>query len=317
MLLLLVLTSAIILYIAWSIGSNDAANSIGITAGPKSLGWKELVAIGSLFGFSGAIFLGQGVTSTIANDIIPSLSYTLQGSIIIALVSAIIITISSFRELPISTTQVVVGSVIGYGLAVASTINWPTVSWVVLSWIFSPFVGMAFGFMVYYILKEKLFMKVKGMMQREKFESLFIAAQLFSISLLALAYGSNDLANAIGIFSTLPSFGLKMMGAAGLAIGMLTYGFFIFGTKARKIIAITPARGFVSQIGAATVTLFFTAFGMPVSTTFITVGNILGTGLAAGASRVNWRILVELLSSWLLVLPLAAGITFFAARLIL
>lgn len=308
---------AAIFYISWSIGSNEASNSIGLTSGARGAQWKKIVLLGSLFVFAGAVLFGESVITTVGTKIISPEAFSLAGSILIATVAAIIITLASYKALlPISTTQAIIGGVIGYGLATSATINWGTISAITLSWIVSPIIGMGAGFLVYFAFQDRVTLRLRGLLKRERLESVAILAQLLSVSLLAFAYGTNDLANAVGIFSFASPTTLEILGATGLALGILTWGFIVIRAAASRIIALTPTRGFIAQATAAGVVLIFSYLGMPISTTHVIVGTLFGTGLALGAARLNWRVMFDIFASWIITLPLAAGIAFALVRLI-
>ena len=154
--------------------------------------------------------------------------------------------------------------------------------------------------------------------------------QVLSASFQAFSHGANDVANAIGPVAAVWAIvqtqkvemtvsvpiGLLLLGGAGLAFGVYTWGYRVMETVGKKITAITPTRGFSAEFGTATTVLLCSRFGMPVSTTHVAVGNIIGVGLARGISAINLSVIKKIFSAWIISLP-AAGLFSVAIYLIL
>jgi PiT family inorganic phosphate transporter len=100
---------------------------------------------------------------------------------------------------------------------------------------------------------------------------------------------------------------LLFLGGAGLAFGVYTWGYRVMETVGEKITSITPTRGFSAAFGTATTVLICSRLGMPVSTTHVAVGNIIGVGLARGISAINLDVLKKIFLAWIISLP-AAGL---------
>jgi len=144
--------------------------------------------------------------------------------------------------------------------------------------------------------------------------------QVLSASFQAFSHGANDVANAIGpvaaIYAVIQTqrvemtvtvpFGLLLLGGAGLAIGVYTWGYRVMETVGKKITSITPTRGFSAEFGTATTVLLCSRLGMPVSTTHVAIGNIIGVGLARGISAINLDVIKRIFSAWIISLPAAA-----------
>ena len=154
-------------------------------------------------------------------------------------------------------------------------------------------------------------------------ERIFVWLQVITAAYVAFAHGANDRANAIGpmaaVYQVLSSGGelsssapvplwLVLLGSAGIAIGVMTWGWRVMDTIGHKITDITPTRGFAAEFGAATTILIFSMpfLAVPVSTTHTLVGAVVGVGLAGGAKAVDFRVFGKIVSSWVASLP-AAG----------
>tara|TARA_Y100001980_G_C14556710_1_gene349554 strand:+ start:19207 stop:21342 length:2136 start_codon:yes stop_codon:yes gene_type:complete len=155
-------------------------------------------------------------------------------------------------------------------------------------------------------------------------ERIFVWLQIITAAYVAFAHGANDRSNAIGpmaaVYDILSSGGeltakvdiplwLVLLGSAGIAIGVMTWGYRVMETIGKKITDITPTRGFAAEFGAATVILMFSMpfLAVPVSTTHTLVGAVVGVGLAGGAKAVDFRVFGKIAASWVASLP-AAGL---------
>jgi PiT family inorganic phosphate transporter len=144
--------------------------------------------------------------------------------------------------------------------------------------------------------------------------------QVLSASYQAFSHGANDVANAIGpvaavvaVIQTLEvemavaiPIWLLLLGGAGLAFGIYFWGHRVMETVGKKITSITPTRGFSAEFGTATTVLLCSRLGMPVSTTHVAIGNIIGVGLARGISAINLDVIKRIFSAWIISLPAAA-----------
>jgi PiT family inorganic phosphate transporter len=158
-----------------------------------------------------------------------------------------------------------------------------------------------------------------------KVERVFVVLQILTACAVAFAHGSNDVANAIGPLAAVLTVAQGMevtgksavqpwmlaVGGVGIVVGLATWGYRVMETVGKKITALTPSRGFAAELAAATVIAFASRMGIPVSTTHILVGSVLGVGLARGIGALDLRVVGSILVSWALTLPLAAGLSIF------
>lgn len=145
--------------------------------------------------------------------------------------------------------------------------------------------------------------------------------QVISACFQAFSHGANDVANAIGPVAAIVAvlhigkvemsvgipFWILLMGGVGLAFGVYVWGYRVMDTVGHKITTITPTRGFSAEFGTATTVLICSRLGMPVSTTHVAIGNIIGVGLARGISAINLNVIKSIFSAWVISLP-AAGV---------
>lgn len=186
------------------------------------------------------------------------------------------------------------------------------------AFVISFFFGLLGYLAGYFILKRY---KEKDSDPYQQVEQMANPLQVISACFQAFSHGANDVANAIGpvaaIFAVLQTSKVEMsvgiplwillMGGGGLAFGVYVWGYRVMDTVGHKITTITPTRGFSAEFGTATTVLICSRLGMPVSTTHVAIGNILGVGLARGISAINLNVIKSIFSAWVISLP-AAGV---------
>ena len=153
-------------------------------------------------------------------------------------------------------------------------------------------------------------------------EKVFTPMMLFTACSMAFAHGSNDVANGIGplaaVVSIVGSGGevlqkaplpiwILLIGGAGIILGLITLGYRVMLTVGKKITELTPSRGFCAELAAASTVVIASRTGLPVSTTHILVGAVLGVGLARGIGALDLRVVLNIIISWVVTLP-AGGI---------
>ncbi len=153
-------------------------------------------------------------------------------------------------------------------------------------------------------------------------ERVFAMLQVITASYMAFAHGANDVANAIGPLmgavyaqaltqghQTAMPIWILSVGGVGIVVGLSMYGYKVILVVGRKITSMTPSRGFSAEFGAATTVLVCSRLGLPISTTHTLIGAVVGVGLARGLSAINMKVLKEVFISWMLTIPIAAGLS--------
>lgn len=165
-------------------------------------------------------------------------------------------------------------------------------------------------------------------------EKVFTPMMVFTACAMAFAHGSNDVANGIGpmaaVVSTLQHGGevaqkaelplwILVLGGVGIVVGLATMGYRVMQTIGTRITELTPSRGFCATLAAASTVVLASKTGLPVSTTHIAVGAVMGVGLARGIGALDLRVIGNIVVSWLVTLPagaLLAALFFFLFQLI-
>jgi inorganic phosphate transporter, PiT family len=194
-------------------------------------------------------------------------------------------------------------------------------------------VGLSLGGGLFMALVAAFFMRGIGRGERldhvsanRRVERVFAWLQIVTACFMAFAHGSNDVANAVGpvagvlaVVQTGTVAGKAMVpswvlaaGGLGIVVGLATWGARVIETVGKKITEITPTRGFSAEFGAAATVLIGSRLGLPLSTTHVLVGAVIGVGFARGIAALNMRVLRDVVSSWVITVPLtglvAAGL---------
>jgi PiT family inorganic phosphate transporter len=163
-------------------------------------------------------------------------------------------------------------------------------------------------------------------------EKIFVPMMIFTACAMAFAHGSNDVANGIGplaaVASIIKSGGevaqkaelplwILIMGGTGIVLGLGTLGYKVMQTIGTRITQLTPSRGFCATLAAAATVVLASRTGLPVSTTHIAVGAVIGVGLARGVGAIDLRVIGGIVVSWVVTLPVGgilAAMFFFTLK---
>ncbi len=140
---------AVAFYIAWNIGSNDSANAMGTAVGSGILSFHQATLTIAIFVLLGAYLRGYRVMKTVGKGIVPPGYLTLEMALIALLSAGIWVTIATIKGLPVSTTQSIVGGVIGVGLATHAPVNWFTLLKIASAWVISPVLSGILAIVLY------------------------------------------------------------------------------------------------------------------------------------------------------------------------
>jgi PiT family inorganic phosphate transporter len=199
---LIVLALAIIfgLYMAWNIGANDVANAMGTSVGSKSLTLKQAVILASVLEFCGAYFVGGHVTDTVRKGMIDLsqidnpevLMYGMLGSMLAA---GLWLQFATFMRVPVSTTQSIVGAIVGFGLVVAGTsaINWSKVYSIVASWFISPIMSAAIAVLLFWLIQHFVFKAENPLIAMRSFAPFLTFSVIVVLALVTTFKGLKNL----------------------------------------------------------------------------------------------------------------------------
>ncbi len=298
-------------------GFHDTANAIATVVSTGVLTARDAILMAGVLNFGGAL-LGTQVATTIAKGIADS-NLVVPSVIIAALLSAILWNlITWWFGIPSSSSHALVGGLAGAVVAHAGigALQTKKLKEVGTFLVVSPVVGFLIG-MVLIIAILWIVRRSPG----QKVNFAFRKLQLLSAGAMAFTHGTNDAQKAMGIIAlALITFGkltahgakvdvplwVKLACATAMGLGTMSGGWKIIKTMGAKIVKLRPIHGFAAETSAAIV-LFTTAhFGIPVSTTHVISGAIMGVGASMNVSAVRWGVAGNILVAWILTIPLTA-----------
>jgi PiT family inorganic phosphate transporter len=177
-------------YMAWNIGANDVANSMASAVGAKAITLRQAILIAAVLNIAGAAFLGSHVTDTIRKGIVhgevfgdPDLALT--GAFSALLSASLWVSFATWRSLPVSTTHSIVGSMVGFGVAVGgfTVINWGVLAAVVLSWVISPVFSLIIGYGMFKLIVRLALSQADPLARALKWAPLFVALTVWIVAL--------------------------------------------------------------------------------------------------------------------------------------
>ncbi len=321
------------LFLGWSLGANDAANIFGTAVGSRMLKFRTAALIASVFIILGAVYAGSGASQTLGKL---GTVNALPGAFMVALAAAVSIYWMSASGLPVSTSQAIVGAIIGWNLYSGKPTDISTFNVIASTWIICPVLSAVFAFFTYFA--------VRGLLRHAHIHLLrqdcYVRIGLIIIAAFGgYALGANNIANVMGVFVESSPFHdvnyhgfllngtqiLFLIGALAICIGVLTYSHKTIRTIGNSLMSITPAVAWIvvfSQslvlflFASASLEHFLSARGLPtlplvpVSSSQAVIGAILGVGIAKGGRNINWTILGKIGIGWIAT-PLIAALLCF------
>lgn len=295
-------------------GFHDTANAIATSVSTRALEPQYAVILAAVLNFAGALY-STGVAKTIGGDLVKSASLVNQPVIISALFGAIVWNlITWWLGIPSSSSHALVGGVLGAVVVGAgfNAINVVGVEKIILSLVLSPLLAMAGGYVIMLAM-----MWIFSKQEPGKLNEGFKKMQLLSASMMSFSHGSNDAQKAMGIITlALLSSGqisslevptwVKLACATAMALGTSVGGWKIIKTMGGKIFRLEPINGFAADLNSSLVIFLATNLHLPVSTTHVVSGSIMGVGSAMRVSAVRWGVAQQMLFAWVLTIPFSA-----------
>jgi len=309
----LILALGLGFFVAFTIGANDETMSPSVGAGLLSL--SAAVFVGGVFNFIGVFFLGESVSKTVGNSFATQ-PLTLTMVFVILISMAIWLLIVSLKGIPISSTQSVVGSVLGVVLLGGAgwgigSINFDTLFMVVSSWVISPLFGLIGGYSCYWGIKElRARVKTKGYDDYEKQEKIASYALALFLIFTVFSRSGNDVAKAIGplmveglfLYNPFPAL---FAGGLGMCLGVIVLGRRVVKKLATDIVALSPSSALAASISVSIIMFVGTWMGIPLSGSHILVAAFIGVGFVERES-VDKDSLKEIGISWIITTPISA-----------
>jgi len=297
-------------------GFNDSANSVATVIGTRVLKPLHAVALSAAANFIGPFVFGVAVATTIAKGIVSPDEITVY-MIIGGLAGAIAwSSLCTYFGLPISNSHSLIGGIMGAGIAGLGfeQLVYGGLTKVFAGIIIAPIGGIIFGMALVGIIIA-VFAKRRPAVVNRTFGRLSIISSAW----LALTHGANDGQKTMGII-VLILFSADLISeihmplwvifAAASAMGLGTFfgGYKVIKTLGLKITRLKPYQGFAAQTGGGVMLAIFALLGIPASTTHAITGSVMGAGAARRIRAVRWKVSRQIIFSWVITIPGAAGL---------
>jgi len=328
MITLLYLSSG--LFLGWSLGANDAANIFGTAVGTKMVRFRTAALIASIFLLLGAVISGRGASVTLTQ--LGSVN-KIAGAFIVVLATAFTVYWMTRLQLPISTSQAIVGSIIGWNLFSGMLTNLQVLSKIVSSWILSLLLAGIFAFLIYKLL---LHFNVLVRIHLYRLDAYTRFGLILIGAFGAYSLGANNIANVMGVFVPISPFHsirlgpllftgvrqLFLLGGLAIAVGVYTYSYRVMVTVGQSIFKLTPQAALIVVFAESLVLFLFAsqrlhdfllsiglpAFPLvPVSSSQLVISAVIGIGLARNARNIKYKLVGKIIAGWI-VTPLFSAL---------
>lgn len=322
------------LFLGWSLGANDAANIFGTAVGSRMIKFRTAAIIASKFVLLGAVLQGSGTTKTLSQ--LGSVD-AIGGAFTVALCSAIVVLIMTKNKLPVSTGQAIVGAIIGWCYFTSNHVDYTVLGKIVSSWVFGPVLGAIFSALLYLMVRKLI---RRSNVHLLKFETIIRLSLIIVGAFGAYSLGANNIANVMGVFVNSIDLNIALgsltfnstdilffVGGLAISLGIFTYSKRVMETIGGDILAITPEGAVVVVLSQALVLFVFSSSTLshtvqniglpaiplvPVSSTQVVVGSVLGIGLVKGMQEVKLNVIGNIMLGWFLTPILSGAFTFFS-----
>ncbi len=324
------------LFLGWSLGANDAANVFGTAVGTRMISFRRAAIICGIFVILGAVISGAGAAETLGDL---GAVNAIAGAFVVALAAAITVYWLTTLGYPVSTTQAIVGAIIGWDLFSGALIDYVALIEIVASWVVSPILAAIFSIILYRIIAALV---MRAGIHMFKLDALTRYGLIVAGIAGAYSLGANNIANVVGVFipvspfQDLNVFGLFKLtaaqqlffiGAVAIAVGTFTYGKKVMLTVGEGIADLLPVAALVAVMANALVLFLFASQDLqsfliqhgippiplvPVSSSQAIVGSVLGIGLLKGGRAIRWRMVGGIVGAWAVTPIVAVVISFFS-----
>lgn len=289
------------IFLGWGLGANDSANIFGTGVATRLISYRNATLLIALFVIIGALLEGPKCMDTVGKMAELEASTAFMAT----LSAAVTVALLTWRGLPISTSQAIIGAITGVGIYSRSA-QFEKLGEVVICWAIAPLAAIFASYLLYRALGFVVEKCLRKPSTRDPIiRTLFIATGCYA----AYSLGANNVANTTGAYVgsglLTPGYG-SLIGGVSIALGTLTYSRKVMVTVGERIVPLDPFSAFISQLSLSLVLQAFTELGVPVSASQVIVGAIVGIGLVKGMRTLSRKMIRDILLGWVAT-PIAAG----------
>jgi PiT family inorganic phosphate transporter len=319
------------IFLGWSLGANHAANVFGTAVSTKMVRFSTAAWVCAVCVTLGAVISGAGASHTLGKL---GAVNQIAGSFTVAISAALTVFWMTKAKLPVSTSQAIVGAIIGWNIFSGFPTDYATLTKIVGSWVISPILAGFFAVLLYLVIKRYMNRSRIHLLRLDTYtrRGLIIAGIFGSYSL-----GANNIANVMGVFVPASPFRdisvsgcltitstqqLFFLGAVAIGVGVFTYSRNVIHTVGSDIFKLNPVCALIVVLSSSLVLFLFASQGLknvftsvglpslplvPMSSSQAVVGSVLGIGLAKSFRNIHFGILGRIGLGWIAT-PIMAGI---------
>lgn len=322
------------LFLGWSLGANDAANIFGTAVGSRMTRFASIATTACIFVILGAVYGGAGASRTLGEL---GAVNALAGAFMVALSAATAVYVMIRAGITVSTSQAIVGAIIGWNMYAGRATDYETLSKIVSTWILCPLISGFTAILLYISFKKSMKYSSMHLLMRDQIMRI---GMYITAAIGAYALGANNIANVVGVFvescpfkplnfghvlTLSPQQVLFLLGAIAISIGILTYSKKTIMTIGNNLMKMSPMAALIVVLSQSTVLLLFSSINLhnwlashdlptiplvPVSSSQAVIGAVLGIGLIKGGRGINWNIVRRIITGWITAPLLAMTICF-------
>jgi len=323
------------LFLGWSLGANDAANVFGTAVGTRMVQFTTAALVCSIFVVLGAVFSGSGAAHTLGK--LGSVN-AIAGSFVAASSAALTVYWMTRFGLPVSTSQSIVGAIIGWNIFSGSITDSNALIKILSTWVACPLLAGLIAAPLYQLTRRVLKSAQFHLLRLDAYTR---AALIFAGAFGSYSLGANNIANVMGVFVPVSPFTdfdlggfmtftgiqqLFLIGAIAIGVGVFTYSKKVMLTVGDGLMPMSPVAAWVVVIAHSIVLFLFASEGLenllasaglptiplvPVSSSQAVVGAVVGIGLLKGGKNINWNVLGKISTGWVTTPIISALLCFF------
>jgi len=312
------------LFLGWSLGANDAANVFGTAVGSRMVRFTTAALICGVFVVLGAFVSGTGAAQTLGKL---GAVNALGGSFMAALAAGLTVLWMTKLGLPVSTSQAIIGSIIGWNLFSDSYTDISSLLKILSTWIICPLLSAVIAALLFTLAKIFVRKIGVGLIRMDGYTRLaLILAGAFG----AYSLGANNIANVMGVFVPVAPFPdlqfgqdfsvssaqqLFLVGGLAIAVGVFTYSKRVMMTVGSELMTLTPLAAWVAVMSHSIVLFLFASERLeqllanmslptiplvPVSSSQAVVGAVIGIGMLQGGREIQWPRIYGIVRGWVI-----------------
>lgn len=306
-------------FLGWALGGNDAANVFGTAVASRMIRYRTAVVTSACFILLGAVLEGTGGMHTISG----LSEQTPRSAMVVCTLAGLTVLVMTVLKLPVSTSQAVVGAILGVALRLhPGQVRCTALTKVVICWIGTP-IGAAIIATILYPTLGWVFDRTRMNLVTRSIVLKF--GLLFGGAYGAYALGANNVANVTGVFYRIgvpwasgnTDLILALIGGGSIALGALTFGRSVMLTVGARLVQLGAFSAMIVILAQAITVHVYAMIGVPVSTSQAIVGGVLGIGIAKSIRTIRGVTLMRIVMGWVMTPLLAGSICYVAAWAVL